>query len=660
MLSSSPRVVRYAIAVLVIGVFLGIRLALQPWLGLSVPYLQFFPAIMLVARLAGFGPGMLATALSSASAVYFFLAPTHSFLVTSTADRVSLPFFVAIAIALVALIESVRRSEVANGGAAARADARARELDAVFEAIPDGVHVGTGNRITRVNAAGLRMLGASSLEDLPCDVSDLAERFAIRSAESADPLGPDELQFTRALRGEVAVDEVIARRLDTGEDLFLRSSAAPVRGDEGVVGAVVVNADITAAREAARRLEDAAEAVSAARQRLAQVVANVPGVVWEAWGQPDAASQRIDFVSDYVETMLGYAPAEWTSTPNFWLNLVHPDDRDRAGREATAIFISGAPGRSEFRWLHRDGHVVWVEAHSNVIVDHRAQPVGMCGVTLDITARKRLELERAELLTREQSARAEAVAANRIKDDFLATLSHELRTPLNAILGYARMLRTGVIDAGRQARAFEIVERNAVSLTQLVEDVLDVSRVMSGKVRLNVEMVDLSRIIEDSIGTVRPAAEAKGVRIDTVLDVQAGPVAGDADRLQQVVWNLLSNAVRFTPRDGEVQVRLERSGSDVKIIVSDTGAGIEPTFLAHVFERFRQADSRPSREYGGLGLGLAITRDLVELHGGSIHAASEGPGRGATFTVRLPLAIAAQYDGARQPYDPLNRESAQS
>jgi signal transduction histidine kinase/ActR/RegA family two-component response regulator len=270
-----------------------------------------------------------------------------------------------------------------------------------------------------------------------------------------------------------------------------------------------------------------------------------------------------------------------------------------------------------------------------VILDEQRRPVGMRGVTLDITARKQLEEERAALLEREQQARADAVAANRLKDDFLATLSHELRTPLNAILGYSRMLRSGVVDRERQGRALEIVERNATALSRMVADVLDVSRIVAGKVRLNVQPIDLRIAIEEAIATIRPAADAKGVRLQTVMDAPTGPVLGDADRLQQVIWNLLSNAVRFTPRDGLVHVRLRQVGSDVEIVVSDSGAGIAPEFLPHVFERFRQADSRLSREYGGLGLGLAISRELIEMHGGTIRAESAGSGKGATFSVRL-------------------------
>jgi CheY-like chemotaxis protein len=197
------------------------------------------------------------------------------------------------------------------------------------------------------------------------------------------------------------------------------------------------------------------------------------------------------------------------------------------------------------------------------------------------------------------------------------------------------MLRSGVVDRERQDRALEIVERNATALSRMVADVLDVSRIVAGKVRLNVQPIDLRMAVEEAIATIRPAAEAKGVRLQTVMDGPTGPVLGDADRLQQVIWNLLSNAVRFTPRDGLVDVRLHHVGTDFEIVVSDSGAGIPPEFLPHVFERFRQADSRLSREYGGLGLGLAISRELIEMHGGTIRAESDGSGKGATFSVRL-------------------------
>lgn len=237
------------------------------------------------------------------------------------------------------------------------------------------------------------------------------------------------------------------------------------------------------------------------------------------------------------------------------------------------------------------------------------------------------------------AARAEAETANRLKDEFLATVSHELRTPLNAILGWAQILREGASDADELAQGLATIERNARAQAQLVEDLLDVSRIVSGKLRLDMQTVELSGVIDAAIEAVRPAADARGVAIHRVLDPATGPVSGDPNRLQQVVWNLLSNAVKFTPRDGSVQVLLQRSAGNAEISVSDTGRGISPEFLPYVFDRFRQADASITRQFGGLGLGLGIVRHLVELHGGTASASSLGEGRGATFAVTLPLAI---------------------
>jgi PAS domain S-box-containing protein len=229
--------------------------------------------------------------------------------------------------------------------------------------------------------------------------------------------------------------------------------------------------------------------------------------------------------------------------------------------------------------------------------------------------------------------------ADRLKDEFLAVLSHELRTPLNAILGYARLLRGGILSGDKAARGLETLERNASSLTQIVEDVLDISRIVAGKIRLDVQPLELPLVVHNAIATVQPAADAKGVRLQTIIDPRVGPVSGDPDRLQQVLWNLLSNAVKFTPRKGRVQIRVERVDSHIEMIVSDTGIGIRPEFLPHVFERFRQANAGLTRHTSGLGLGLSIVRHIVEMHGGTVHAASEGEGRGATFRVELPMMI---------------------
>lgn len=261
-------------------------------------------------------------------------------------------------------------------------------------------------------------------------------------------------------------------------------------------------------------------------------------------------------------------------------------------------------------------------------------------------AAQRASEERLKLLESERFARTQAERMSAMKDEFLAVLSHELRTPLSAILGWAQVMRHRAGNANADlAKGLEIIERNARAQTQLIEDLLDMSRIVSGKLRLEVQAISPHGFIEAAIESVRPAASAKGIRLDVLLDSSAGPIAGDAGRLQQVMWNLLSNAIKFTPRGGRVQVLLERVNSQIEISVADTGSGIHPDFLAHVFERFRQADASTTRKHGGLGLGLAIVKHLAELHGGSVLATSPGENRGATFTIKLPLMAAHRADG---------------
>jgi signal transduction histidine kinase/ActR/RegA family two-component response regulator len=264
------------------------------------------------------------------------------------------------------------------------------------------------------------------------------------------------------------------------------------------------------------------------------------------------------------------------------------------------------------------------------------------------------QYEMRDVLVSLYTARKQAEEASQLKDEFLATLSHELRTPLNAILGWTALLRQNLVEPERIPRVLEIVERNAKAQAQLVSDVLDVSRMITGKIRLNVEVVSMSSIVSDAIDTVRPGADAKGVRI--LFERPRVPmfVNGDAERLQQVVWNLLSNAVKFTPAGGDVRVTLEATGTDVHVSVTDTGIGMTPEFLPHVFERFRQADQSFTRTYGGLGLGLAIVKQVVELHGGEATADSKGQGQGATFSVRMPAAAAASvHHDAEPPHEAL-------
>jgi signal transduction histidine kinase/CheY-like chemotaxis protein len=299
-----------------------------------------------------------------------------------------------------------------------------------------------------------------------------------------------------------------------------------------------------------------------------------------------------------------------------------------------------------FEWLRQDDPAVVGSAFVALTMAGAAAISAWTAVRLELLeadrlaaeeARSAAEEERAALLEREQSARAELERANRAKDEFIATVSHELRTPISAVLGWARLLRTGRLDGAASLRAVEVIERSAAAQAQLVDDLLDVSRVERGELRLYVRPVDLHAVVDAAVEAVRPAANARGTTLDVALDDQAGPVVGDPARLQQVTWNLLNNAIKFTPHGGHVGIRLHRDGDHAAIAVKDDGVGIDPEFLPHVFERFRQADSSRTRAFGGLGLGLAIVRHLVEAHGGTVLAASEGMGKGATFTVRIPI-----------------------
>jgi signal transduction histidine kinase/DNA-binding response OmpR family regulator len=315
----------------------------------------------------------------------------------------------------------------------------------------------------------------------------------------------------------------------------------------------------------------------------------------------------------------------------------------RTGQAALYEDLSDAPQDVDYLKTHRD-----LGARSEMIVPlvARGRTIGVMTFGTSISGRTYTEpdLELAGELSHRvalavDNARlySEASEANRIKDEFLATISHELRTPLTAILGWAQMLHGGKLDEATAKRAITSIERNAKSQAHLIEDLLDISRIITGKLRLDVRSVDLAPIIEAAIDAIRPAADAKNIRLQKILDTQTGLVSGDPDRLQQVLWNLLSNAIKFTPRGGRVHIRLERLDSHAQVAVSDTGQGVNAEFLPYMFDLFRQADSTITRMHGGLGLGLAIVRHVVEMHGGTVRADSPGEGEGATFTVRLPL-----------------------
>ena len=536
-----------------------------------------------------------------------------------------------------------------------QAETARRRLAAVVESSDDAVITkDLTSIVTSWNPAAERMFGYTAAEAI---------------GKSIRMLIPDELQseedvvLARIRAGE-KIDhyETIRQRKD-GARLNISLTVSPIRNADGeIVGASKIARDVT---ERARLIEAATE-----QARNTEKLGEVGAIVASTLDRETIVQKVTDIATELTRAAFGA----------FFYNVTDP----KSGDAYMLYTLSGAPREAFAKFPHPRATAVFAPTFhgegpvrlADVTQDPRygqsapyhgmppghlpvrsylAVPVkGVAGdvlgglffghsdigvfteqherLAVGVAAWASVALENSRLY-------ADAQTANRMKDEFLAVLSHELRTPLNAIVGYSRLLRGNILSGEKAARGLETLERNATWLTQIVEDVLDVSRIVAGKIRLDVQPVELPLIVDNAVATVQPAADAKQVRLQTIVDPRVGPVSGDPSRLQQVVWNLLTNAVKFTPKKGRVQVRLERVNSHVEIVVSDTGMGIGPDFLPYVFERFRQAEAGTTRKTGGLGLGLAIVRHIVEMHGGTVEASSAGEGQGATFRVRLPLMI---------------------
>ncbi len=374
------------------------------------------------------------------------------------------------------------------------------------------------------------------------------------------------------------------------------------------------------------------EALFESEERFRQIAENIEAVLWIR----NVKSGQVEFVSSGSERLWGINAEELMSNEKAWSSYIHADDVEKARRLARENYGDGSLDH-EYRIITPDGKLRWVRDRAFPVKDIGGKVRRIVGFTVDTTERKQAEEFRANLLAREQEARAQAETANRTKDEFLAIVSHELRSPLNAMLGWARVLRSESVDQQTHDHAIQVIEQSAEMQSRLIEDLLDSARIASGKLRIESHPVNLIPVIQSAIDTVYPSAESKGVEISKQLDPNAGIITGDAERLQQIIWNVLSNAVKFTPKGGGVEIELKRLDSKAAIVVRDTGRGIKPEDMRHIFDRFRQADSSTTRRAGGLGLGLSLVKNLVELHGGNITAESEGEGKGATFTISLPL-----------------------
>jgi PAS domain S-box-containing protein len=395
------------------------------------------------------------------------------------------------------------------------------------------------------------------------------------------------------------------------------------------------------------------EALRLSEERLRIALEAAQLGAWEL----DLTTGRLDCTPSF-KANFGLSP-DTSFSYEALLSAVHPDDREAMQTAVSRALQQKGAYKHEYRIQWPDNTLHWIQANGRGNYNTSGSPYNMVGVALDITDRKLAETEREHLLAREQAARVEAEAASRLKDQFLATVSHELRTPMMAILGWANLLRTGQIDKDTSTTALETIERNANSQVQLINDLLDVSRIITGKMRLDIEKVEITSLVRSAIETIRPTAEAKDIQIAVTIQPDMAFLYGDAERLQQIAWNLLSNAVKFTLNGGKIEVHLVCTKTQIELTVSDTGQGIATEFLDQVFGRFRQADQTSTRQYGGLGLGLSIVHQLVELHGGSISAASEGKDRGASFKVLLPLLQGDPYVGPVHTFRKINHNGTQ-
>jgi PAS domain S-box-containing protein len=450
-----------------------------------------------------------------------------------------------------------------------------------------------------------------------------------------DRLDEEPTILARLREGE-RVDhfETLRVRKD-GTPVHISLTISPIRNADGeIIGASKIARDITQQK----RAEDA---LRVSNERFRQMADSAPVLIWIA----DVDKSRIwfnrgwlEFSGRSLEQEQGYG----------WTQNVHEDDLAQCLQVYAEGFDSRKPFRAEYRIRRADGQPRWlIEQAAPLFEGADGHFSGYIGSCVDFTESKKIQADREQTLAAERAAREEAERVGRLKDEFLATVSHELRTPLNAILGWATLLRRLQPGNEDHARGLETIERNARVQGQIIADLLDMSRIISGKVQLDVQAIDLNDVINAALDAVRLSIEAKKLRLRLTLDARAGRVRGDPGRLQQVFWNLLTNAVKFTPSGGRIDIVMERVNSHVEVLVEDSGVGIKPEFLSFVFDRFRQADSSTTRRHGGLGLGLSIVKHLVELHGGSVRVKSGGEGRGATFVVALPISVIHSEESGR-------------
>ena len=612
---------RYLIAVAAVAIGVLARLALEPIWQARLPYITLFPAIMVSAWLGGFGPGLLTTALSALSAAYYWVLPVRSLRTTDSGELVGLAVFVIVGVVISALNEAWRR------GITAVVESEQR-LSVTLASIGDAV-VTTDERgdVTGMNDVAERLTGWSSPDAIGRPVEEV---IALLSEATGQSRPNPVRQVLHTGKPMTLGDDTLLLARD-GRRIPIDDSVAPIRiAEEHTAGAVMVFRDITARRQF--------EAERESQDRVARELAAIVETSDDAIVSKDLES-IVRSWNRGAERIFGYTADEMIGRS---IRTIIPEER--WGEEDEVLRQLRQGNRVDhFETIRRrkDGTDVHVSLTISPIRSAAGVVVGASKIARDITDRRQAEAVRAQSLEREQAARAEIERASRLKDDFLAVLSHELRTPLNAVMGYAQLLLTGAVAPDASAHALHAIQRNAQAQARLVESLLDLSRVLAGKLELNAEALELSSIIELAVDAVTPDALKKQISV-RVAGSNSVRVFADGPRLQQVLWNLLSNAIKFTPVGGEVTVDLASTESQAVIRVIDNGRGISSALLPFVFDRFKQGDGENPRSRTGLGLGLALVREMVHAHRGTVTAESAGEGLGSTFTVRLPLMLPRQ------------------
>jgi PAS domain S-box-containing protein len=610
-------VARYGVAIGVATLALLAHVALNGIMQPTEIYALYFPAIIVATRYGGAGAGVLSTLICGITTKLLWIPPAYSLMFSDFRDAIGLLVFHAVALVVIGIVKAERHSAANVRVTADELRKQADRWRITLASIGDAVIVmDEKGRIIALNAVAETLTGKAQTEAIG---KLLREVFTTYDPENRQPLlDPAE----RALKEtNTKPSKPVLLKKSDGTERYIEENVTPIRGqDKRTIGIVLVFRDVTEREKTDLALKEA-------ERRFRNMADTAPVLIWMS-GTDKLFSYFnrpwLQFTGRTIDQELGKG----------WTDSVHPEDYERWFESYASAFDNREELKIEFRLLRHDGEYRWVFANGVPRYTDDGSFAGYIGTCLDIHERKQAEIS-------EKVAREDAERANRMKDEFLATVSHELRTPLTPILGWAAMLKAGRLNKQQSLHGVEVIEKSARVQSALIEDLLDVSRIITGKLRLDRKPINLVQAVEAAMDSVRPTADAKKIKLELVMEKPARPILGDKNRLQQVFWNLLTNAIKFTPHNGRVEILIEPDGELVAVSVKDTGEGIDPEFLPHMFERFRQADSSSTRKFGGLGLGLSIVRHLVDAHGGTVWAQSEGKGLGATFTVSLPIADSA-------------------